>query len=46
MTGWAPPSPLARRPVVTTRSVRELGLAVGREVVALVKSTEVAIATL
>jgi molybdopterin-binding protein len=32
--------------VITTRSVRELGLVVGKDVVALVKSTEVAIATL
>ena len=32
--------------VITTRSVKELGLEVGREVVALVKSTEVSIATL
>jgi len=32
--------------VITTRSVKELNLRVGREVVALVKSTEVSIATL
>ena len=32
--------------VITTRSVKELGLTVGKEVVALVKSTEVSIATL
>lgn len=32
--------------VITTRSVKELGMVVGREVVALVKSTEVSIATL
>jgi len=32
--------------VITTRSVKELGLVVGKEVVALVKSTEVSIATL
>jgi molybdopterin-binding protein len=32
--------------VITTRSVKELGLAPGKEVVALVKSTEVSIATL
>ncbi len=32
--------------VITTRSVRELRLAVGKEVIALVKSTEVSIATL
>jgi sulfonate transport system ATP-binding protein len=32
--------------VITTRSVEALGLKVGREVVALIKSTEVSIATL
>ena len=32
--------------VITTRSVRELDLRPGREVIALVKSTEVSIATL
>lgn len=32
--------------VITTRSVKDLGLEIGREVVALVKSTEVSIATL
>ncbi|WP_028311154.1 TOBE domain-containing protein [Derxia gummosa] len=32
--------------VITTRSVKELGLVPGREVIALVKSTEVAIAAL
>ena len=32
--------------VISTRSVKELQLEVGREVVALVKSTEVSIATL
>lgn len=32
--------------VITTRSVDELGLKVGSDVVALVKSTEVSIATL
>ena len=32
--------------VITTCSVKELGLAPGREVVALVKSTEVSLATL
>jgi molybdopterin-binding protein len=32
--------------VITTRSVKDLGLEVGREVVALVKSTEVSVATL
>jgi len=32
--------------VITTRSVKDLGLTVGREVVALVKSTEVSLAIL
>lgn len=32
--------------VITTRSIKDLDLAVGREVVALVKSTEVSLATL
>jgi molybdopterin-binding protein len=32
--------------VITTRSVDALGLVVGKEVVALVKSTEVSVATL
>ncbi|MBI3369127.1 MAG: TOBE domain-containing protein [Burkholderiales bacterium] len=32
--------------VITTRSVKELGLVPGKEVVALVKATEVSIATL
>lgn len=32
--------------VITTRSVKQLGLEVGKEVVALVKATEVSIATL
>ncbi len=32
--------------VITTRSVKELGLKPGSEVVALIKSTEVSIATL
>lgn len=32
--------------VITTRSVKELRLAVGKEVIALVKSTEVSIAAL
>jgi len=40
------PSGLLVTSVITTRSVKELGLTVGREVVALVKSTEVSIATL
>ena len=40
------PSGLIVTSVITTRSVHELQLRVGREVVALVKSTEVSIATL
>jgi molybdopterin-binding protein len=32
--------------VITTRSVKELGIVPGKEVIALVKSTEVSIATL
>ncbi|NML17625.1 TOBE domain-containing protein [Azohydromonas caseinilytica] len=32
--------------VITSRSVKELGLVPGKEVIALVKSTEVSIATL
>ena len=40
------PSGLIVTSVITTRSVKELELRVGREVVALVKSTEVSIATL
>jgi molybdopterin-binding protein len=40
------PSGLIVTSVITTRSVKQLNLAVGREVVALVKSTEVSIATL
>ena len=32
--------------VITTRSVKELGIGPGKEVIALVKSTEVSIATL
>jgi molybdopterin-binding protein len=40
------PSGLLVTSVITTRSVKELGLVVGRDVVALVKSTEVSIATL
>ncbi|MES2098745.1 MAG: TOBE domain-containing protein [Pseudomonadota bacterium] len=32
--------------VITTRSVKELGLVVGKEVIALVKATEVSVATL
>jgi molybdopterin-binding protein len=40
------PAGLTVTSVITTRSVKELGLVVGKEVVALVKSTEVSIATL
>jgi len=40
------PSGLMVTAVITTRSVDELNLCVGREVVALVKSTEVSIAIL
>ncbi len=40
------PAGLIVTSVITTRSVKELDLAIGREVVALVKSTEVSIATL
>ncbi len=40
------PAGLVVTSVVTTRSVKELGLAVGKEVIALVKATEVSIATL
>lgn len=40
------PSGLIVTSVITTRSVKELGLAPGTAVVALVKSTEVSIATL
>jgi molybdopterin-binding protein len=40
------PSGLIVTSVITTRSVKELDLQVGRDVVALVKSTEVSIATL
>lgn len=40
------PSGLIVTSVITTRSVHELDLRVGRDVVALVKSTEVSIATL
>ena len=40
------PSGLIVTSVITTRSVKELGLAPGRDVVALVKATEVSIATL
>lgn len=40
------PAGLIVTSVITTRSVKALGLVVGKEVVALVKSTEVSIATL
>ena len=40
------PSGLIVTSVITTRSVRELDLKPGREVIALVKSTEVSIATI
>ncbi|HEY9065845.1 MAG TPA: molybdopterin-binding protein [Burkholderiaceae bacterium] len=40
------PSGLIVTSVVTTRSVKELGLAPGRDVIALVKATEVSLATL
>jgi molybdopterin-binding protein len=40
------PSGLLVTSVITTRSVKELNLEVGREVIALVKSTEVSIAVL
>jgi molybdopterin-binding protein len=40
------PSGLLVTSVITTRSVKELGLKPGRDVIALVKSTEVSIATL
>ena len=40
------PAGLIVTSVITTRSVKELGLVPGKEVVALVKSTEVSIATL
>jgi molybdopterin-binding protein len=40
------PSGLIVTSVITTRSLKELGLAPGKEVIALVKATEVSIATL
>ncbi|WP_295641550.1 molybdopterin-binding protein [uncultured Methylibium sp.] len=40
------PSGLIVTSVITSRSVHELELTVGKEVIALVKSTEVSIATL
>lgn len=40
------PAGLIITSVITTRSIRDLGLVVGKEVIALVKSTEVSIAAL
>lgn len=40
------PSGLIVTSVITTRSVKELGLVPGREVIALIKATEVSIAAL
>lgn len=40
------PSGLIVTSVITTRSIKELGLVVGKEVIALVKATEVSIAAL
>ena len=40
------PAGLIVTSVITTRSIKELGLVVGKEVVALVKATEVSIAAL
>lgn len=40
------PAGLIVTSVITTRSAKELGLVVGKEVIALVKSTDVSIATL
>lgn len=40
------PQGLTVTSVITTRSVKDLGLVPGREVIALVKSTEVSIAAL
>ena len=40
------PSGLIVTSVITTRSVKALGLAPGRDVIALVKATEVSLATL
>lgn len=40
------PSGLIVTSVITTRSVKELKLAVGKDVIALVKATEVSLATL
>ena len=40
------PSGLIVTSVITTRSVKELNLSIGKEVIALVKATEVSLATL
>ncbi len=40
------PSGLIVTSVITTRSIKELGLVVGKDGIALVKATEVSIATL
>ena len=40
------PSGLIVTSVITTRSIKELGIVVGKEVIALVKASEVSIATL
>ena len=40
------PSGLIVTSVITTRSIKQLGLVVGNEVIALVKATEVSIASL
>ena len=40
------PSGLIVTSVITTRSIKELGLVVGKEVIALIKATEVSIASL
>ena len=40
------PSGLLVTSVITTRSIKQLGLVVGKEVIALVKATEVSIASL
>lgn len=40
------PQGLVVTSVITTRSIKDLGLVAGREVIALVKSTEVSIAAL
>jgi len=40
------PSGLIVTSVITTRSIKDLGIVVGKEVIALVKATEVSIAAL